>query len=114
MDIKGALNIKNLGSAMKYFGLAQTVVEGVQTIFGKGNGAEKKAAAMDALSASIAVYEGIINKDHINDPVVLSIMSDLIELVLKSKKDIEDMEARLRTAIDLAKHNAKGTDQPVE
>lgn len=110
MNLKGI----SIGSVMKYWDVADKIISGVETLFGKGKGAEKKAAAMDTLAGAIALYEGLIHKDQVNDPVVLGLMSQLIETVLKAQKDVAAIEAQLRTAIEVAKTQTKGTGLPVD
>lgn len=62
------------------------IVHAVESLFGKGNGTAKKAAALSALSSAIAIYDGtapvISNKAPLVQSSALAAVSNLIDDVV--------------------------------
>jgi hypothetical protein len=84
---------------IKYAPLVVQIVGAVQAIFGPGDGAAKKVAAVKALAGAVAVTEGVSEKDLVNDAAFLALADELIELgvtLMKLQPRFESIAAQIR------------------
>jgi hypothetical protein len=84
---------------IKYAPLVVNIVGAVQAVFGPGDGATKKAAAIKALAGALAVTEGLSEKDLVDDAAFLALADELIELgvtLMKLQPRVESVAAHIR------------------
>ncbi|ODS54699.1 MAG: hypothetical protein ABS36_11070 [Acidobacteria bacterium SCN 69-37] len=98
----------SLGTILTIAQVIPGIVDSVQRIFGKGNGAQKKQAAKDAATDIIMAVEGVAGKDLVDDQRVQNLLDEAIELGVSQMKIVarlreidEDIKA-LRAAKDAA------------
>ena len=75
------------------------IVSAIQAAMGPGDGASKKAAALKALAAALAIVEGVAEKDLLNDAEFLALADRLIELavtLMQLHPEVEAIAARIR------------------
>lgn len=88
--------------ALKYMKLMPEVIKivgGIQVALGPGDGPTKKAAALKAVAAVMAVVEGVAEKDYVNDAAALAIADHLIELavqMMQFQPAIENLAKQVR------------------
>ena len=93
------INMLDVIKYMKYAPMVMQIVAAVQITFGPGDGETKKAAAVKALAAALAISEGISEKDLVHDASFLALADDLIELgvtLMKLQPRVEQIAAHIR------------------
>lgn len=93
------LNILDAVKYARFIPLVIQIVSAVQAVMGPGNGEEKKAAALKALAAALAIVEGVAEKDLLNDAEFLALADKLIALavmLMKLQPEVEAIAARIR------------------
>lgn len=76
----------SLGTILTIAQVIPSIVDSVQRIFGKGNGAQKKQAAKDAATDIIMAVEGVAGKDLVDDQRVQDLLDEAIELGVSQMK----------------------------
>jgi hypothetical protein len=93
------VNFIDLIKYARFIPLVIQIVSAVQAAMGPGNGEQKKAAALKALAAALAIVEGIAEKDLLDDAAFLALADRLIELavsMLKLQPEVESIAGRIR------------------
>lgn len=96
---KQQLNIIDAIKYARFIPLVIQIVSAVQAAMGPGDGASKKAAAIKALAAALALVEGVTEKDLLDDAAFLALADQLIELAVRLmhlQPEVEAVAANIR------------------
>ncbi len=95
------MNILEALKYAKYLPEIIAIVASLEATFGPGTGAQKKAAALQAIAALLQLGEKATGKDLVNDEAFLALASKLIELAVGMMKLQPDLVAIANDVRDL-------------
>lgn len=99
MADKTPLNILDAIKYARFIPLVIQIVSAVQALRGPGDGAAKKAEALRLVAAALALTEGLLEKDVLNDEAAMALADKLIELavqLLHLQPEVEAIAAKIR------------------
>lgn len=103
--VSGAGRAIDLGGVLdtikyaRFIPVVISIVSAIQVLRGPGDGPSKKAAALAIVASALALYEGILEKDAVNDAEFIALADELIELgvtLMKLQPRVETVAARIR------------------